>query len=184
MAYAASEARGWDTLQLLRVITELKSRPDIARGVLERDVLLLQHEPDNRERGLVTSAVKLMLMVDCSPLDFSSDRLEKGTFRTFWADGTTFSKFVQDAFPIGNHPALSFPDSQEYQDIKSSLSARRLERTLGIHLLPTDDLRDHLKLDRQKNSVLVYHYVGFLKEHLRLTKHMAKEASIQDGLSL
>jgi len=50
--------------------------------------------------------------------------------------------------------------------------------------LPTDDLRDHLKLDRRNSNILVYHHVGFLKEQLQLTKHVAKDASIEDSLRL
>jgi hypothetical protein len=176
--------RGWESHDVLGVIARVKREPGTTRKQLEEDMASQGQTRGRRERGLVNVAVKLMLMVDCSPPDYSSDKLETGAFQASWSDDVAFSKFVQDAFSLGNHPALSYPSNPEYYDVKDELLATKLKEVLDVRLLPTDDLRNHLKLDRRRNSLSIFHHVGFLKEQLRLTKQIRQDASIHDGLRL
>jgi hypothetical protein len=69
-------------------------------------------------------------------------------------------------------------------DMRSALTAKKLKKRAGLSFRPTNDLRSHLKLDRRKGVVEIYHYTAFLKEHLRITKGEKGDLTISDSLKL
>jgi hypothetical protein len=162
---------------LWRAIRVLKSNPDTTRAGFCR--LLSTSE----KAGLVettwnqqdllnasTLVVKLLTMIDSSALHRSSDRLETGYSRTHWKDDVPFSKYLEDLFPSENHPVLSYPDSDMLIEMKSELRGTKLKKHLGIAFRPTQDIRNHLRLDRRLNVLEIYHHTAFLKEQMRLTR--------------
>lgn len=158
---------------LYQAITQLKSNPDITRADFHRGIATASGQKSPSRVGLLqasTLAVKVMTMIDCSPLHHSSDRLETGVFRLYWKDDVPFSKFLQDLFPTESHPILSFVDSDVFLDVRSELRAVKLRKHLGITFRPTHDIRNHLRLDRRQNVLEIYHHTAFIKEQLRLTK--------------
>jgi hypothetical protein len=132
-------------------------------------------------------AVRVMTMFSCSSDARSTALLEHGTYRALWAEDVPFSDYILSMFSRTDHPNLNDSEAESAFDIKPELMARKLEKGLGLKLKPTDDIRDHLRLDL-KNAVLeIYHYTAFLKEHLRLTKGNAErgeELSITESLTL
>lgn len=88
------------------------------------------------------------------------------------------------AFRITDHPNLNGDQSESSFDMKAALNANKLKRHAGLRFRPTDDLRSHLKLDRNAGTVSIYHHTAFLKEHLRLTKDQPCDLAIKDYLKL
>ncbi|KAI9794815.1 MAG: hypothetical protein M1816_002943 [Peltula sp. TS41687] len=95
--------------------------------------------------------------------------------------------YISDLFPQTNHPSLNDDDNTDTSSllsVKTALMARKLKKRIGLKFRPTDDLRNHLRLDTKINVLDLYHHTAFLKEHLRLTKsskEIPRNASIQDS---
>ncbi|CAI6331988.1 unnamed protein product [Periconia digitata] len=156
-------------------IRTLKLNPEITRTEFRQSLLSKRprHPADINGSDLVqatTLAVKILTMIDCSELHVSSDMLERGGCRVHWRDDVPFAKYLQDLFPIGNHPVLSYADNDLLVDMKSDLKAVKLQKHLGVTFRPTNDIRDHLRFYRKQNIVEIYHHTAFVKEQLRLTK--------------
>ncbi|MEX5538882.1 hypothetical protein ABFV54_27625, partial [Pseudomonas syringae] len=58
-----------------------------------------------------------------------------------------FSKYIQDLFPTGNHPVLSYGDNDSLVDMKSELRAIKLQKHLKVSFRPTHDISRHLRYD-------------------------------------
>jgi hypothetical protein len=164
---------------ILTVISKLKSHPDATRTELCQ---LISPSTDPKsclpDHGdAVTLAAKLLLMIDPSPLHHSSDRLEMGTFRVHWKDDVPLSKFVKDIFPIGNHHVFSHPNSELFAQLKSEIRATNLKKRLRMEIRATSDIQNHLRIDRRRNVLEVYHYTAFLKEQLRATKNYRPDSN-------
>jgi hypothetical protein len=173
---------------LLNIIRCLKMNPDIARAQLADDLFGSQPEPlkvvDADQERAINMAVKAMTMTDCSANHQSPNLLEQGAFQIPWRNNTPFSQFMSDIFPQTDHPSLNDHNAESPFDMKAGLTAKKLKKRAGISLLPTDDLRRHLKLDRKNRVVEIYHHTAFLKEHLRLTKDSPKNLTVSDSLRL
>lgn len=158
---------------LFAVISILKSHPNVTRAEISQ--LAFPTADTNPgcldDTDALALIVKVLLMIDPSALHHSSDRLEKGAFRVHWKSDIPFSKFVQDIFPIGNHPVLSYANSELFVHMKSELQATNLKRRLGIIVTATSDIQNHLHFDRRRNVLEVFHYAAFLKEQLRVTRN-------------
>jgi len=160
---------------LFRIVQTIRAKPESSLMELYR-----QDTPKSgpvqyisvEYRKAVTLVVKILAMVDSSPLHRSSHSLEKGTRRVYWKVDTPFSKYLQDLFPIENHPILSskHADVELLADMKSELRATTLIKRLGITFTATHDISNHLCFDRKTNVVQIFHHVAFLKEQLRATK--------------
>ncbi|KAF2231823.1 hypothetical protein EV356DRAFT_578886 [Viridothelium virens] len=123
-------------------------------------------------------AVSVMVMISSSS-DRHESLLELGTRPISWQDDMTFSEFLERALPKTNHLLLNDPKSSEAATaIKAAISARKLKKKAGIRFIPTDDLREHLHLDRKAGMVRVYHHTAFVKECLIASRSVA--ASLPD----
>ena len=69
-----------------------------------------------------------------------------------------------------NGPMYALEGGETWDKILSVLSARKLTRIASLQIVPTDDLAEHLWLDRAKGVVKVFHHLAFLKEHLHSSR--------------
>lgn len=170
------------------LIKALREDPTITRKDL-REMCESRSSPgiqsQSEQDDAINGAIKLLIMTDCSPIDHWADRLETGTLRKPWKEGVAFDRFVEDMLPaMESHQALSFPDSPEYDDFKIQIKATRLVKNLNISFRGTSDIRNHLLFDRQRREIQIFHFTGFLKEQLRLTKNHARDLPVKDTLRL
>lgn len=173
---------------LFAIIKQLKLNPDITRAefaakVFRDDTSRRLPSSADRERA-INLAVKVMAMVNCSAQRQSSGLLEHGLSQAPWRSDVTLAQFLVDIFPMTDHPSLNDDDLKGSMDLKAALMAKKLKKRIGLKLLPTDDLRRHLKLDRKTRVVEIYHHTAFLKEHLRLTKDKAPNMSVSESIRL
>ncbi|KAJ5885185.1 hypothetical protein N7495_009695 [Penicillium taxi] len=178
-----------DVADIIRLI---KSRPGEVRSRLTRDYFSLRGgddytdvtklpPPADQHRAFNT-VVKVMTMLNCSAEQQASGVLdlgvELGTLPLPWHHNISFSDFTLRAFPRTDVGDLNFLDyAGKLRDVKSSITARRLERLARLSFRGTDDIRNHLRLDTRAGIVEIYHYTSVLKEHLAA-------ASNNDHLSL
>lgn len=172
---------------LFAIIEALKAQPDKRRCELEaslfaRRVGRLPPSAKDCEHA-VNLAVRVMTMLNCSSQRQPSSVLEHGLSRIPWIQDVTFSDFIATALPRTDHPALN-EDSGGPFDMKPALVAKTLKKRAGLKFIPTDDIRNHLKLDVRTGEVHIFHHTAFLKEHLRLTKDVPRNASVSDALKL
>ncbi|KAK0660862.1 hypothetical protein QBC41DRAFT_350786 [Cercophora samala] len=158
---------------LHQAICELKANPDITRAQFSRVIANQSGRPESTQSSLLDATalvVNVLTMIDCSALYQSPDRLETGAYRLHWKDEVPFSKYIQDLFPTTSHPILSFNDNLSSTEMKSELRGIKLKKRLRMQFRDTHDIQNHLKLDRELNTLEIYHHTAFLKEQLRLTK--------------
>ena len=160
---------------LFNIIRELKSNPDVTRVELLEKLFSDRPTRSDQERA-VNLAVRIMLMVKVSASRRSSALLEHGNHHIPWRNDVSFSQFINDAFPKTDHPSIA--------QIKESLRATKLRKRAGIKFEATDDLRNHLKLDRKAATVEIFHHTAFLKESLRRTKGLSQSLSVTDSIKL
>jgi hypothetical protein len=161
--------------ELFAIIQELKSNPEVTRLELLEKLFPDRPARSDQERA-VNLAVRVMMMVNCSASRQSPALLEHGTHQAPWRSDVAFSQFISDAFPKMDHPSID--------DVKENLRAKKLKKHAGLRFQPTDDLRNHLKLDRRGAVVEIFHHTSFLKEHLRRTKDEPRSMSVSDSVKL
>jgi hypothetical protein len=176
---------------LAAVIQIIKSKSHLPRSQIVTD--FFQDAPGTDSYQLLPSAtdqsrafdlaVKVMVMVTCSVETESQSLVELGNRLLPWRDHTSFTQFLSEVFPTANNPRLNDND-REAKDvsIKAALNGQNIVKTARLKLQPTDNLRNHLKLDVQKGTVDVYHFTSVMKEHLSapdpvnaLPRQIAKE---------
>lgn len=164
---------------LLAVIKTLKQDPQVRRSMLTKthfckaadargETILPPVLDQNRAFSL---AARAMTMVNSSVENQSDGLLESGALPATWQSDTSFSEFIQGAFPAedeGDH-AQGNP-RQQLMPARSgkwaSVTAKRLKKLAGLELVPTDNLQNHLRLDMKAMTVDIYHHTSVLKEHL------------------
>ena len=131
-------------------------------------------------------AIKSLAMINSLTSHSSPEITEDDSCRMPWAADASFQDFCNLTFPRMDHPILNDPEGSLFSDVKDSLRARKLQKVLGLKLCPTDDLRNHLRLDWKSSSLHIFHHTAFLKEHLRATigLNSTKEADEEDGTAL
>ncbi|MCJ1436584.1 hypothetical protein MMC27_005964 [Xylographa pallens] len=172
---------------IFEIIQLLKSEPDIVRCQLTERLFVSRHCRASLSAAdldyAVNLAVRVMTMVNCSAKRQSATLLEYGLAQIPWRSDVSFSQFITDIFPTTDHPGLNNDgDTDSPLNIRTALTAKKLMKRAGLKFQATDDLRCHLKLDRKKDVVHIYHHTAFLKEHLRLTKDKARNIPVSDSL--
>lgn len=160
---------------LMTIIEELKSNPEVTRNALLEKLFADRPARSDQERA-INIAVRVMMMVNCSALRQSSALLEHGSHQAPWRSDVPFSEFITSIFPKTDHPSIDH--------IKENLRATKLKKRAGLRFEPTDDLRSHLKLDRKRAVVEIFHHTAFLKEQLRLTKDEPGIMSVTQSIKL
>ncbi|EAW17100.1 uncharacterized protein NFIA_004580 [Aspergillus fischeri NRRL 181] len=154
---------------LYNAVLALKGDPEMTRIALSNTVSQGKASSPSDIEAATTLAVKVLLMVDCSALHQSSNRLKKGISKVHWKDDVPFNQYLRDLFPVQTNPIFSSAGS-DLSPVKSELRATKLKKHLHITLQATHDVRNHLRFDRKNNVLEVFHYTAFLKEQLKLTK--------------
>ena len=171
---------------LLDVLEQMKSMPDTTRaqltGLLFQKRNRQQAPPAADKERALDLAVKVMVMVNCSARREPSGQLEYGPHQIPWASDVALGQYITNIFPMTDDPSLNDEDAKASIDIKSSLTARRLKKRIGLKFQPTNNLGRHLKLDRKTNTLEIYHHTAFIKEHLRLTKDCPQTMSVAQSL--
>ncbi|KAF7940500.1 uncharacterized protein EAE98_000627 [Botrytis deweyae] len=161
--------------ELFKIMRELKSNPELPKADLLEKLFTDRPTRVDQERAL-NLAVRVVMMISCSASRQSSVLLEYGNQQARWDKNDTFSQFLNDAFPKVVHPSID--------EIKKNLQATKLKKHARLNFRPTDDLRNHLRLDRNAGTVEIFHHTAFLKEQLRLTKEQPQNLSISDLIKI
>lgn len=160
---------------LFRIIKELKSNPGLTKAELMEKLYVNRPARGDQERAL-NLAVQVTMMINCSASRQSSVLLEHGNQQNRWHNDVTFSEFIRDSFPQDMHPSID--------EIGENLQAIKLKKRARLSFQPTNDLRNHLRLDRKTATVEIFHHTAFLKEQLRLTKDQPRDLSVAELLKL
>ena len=162
-------------------IALIRSNPKDSRSQFASKLLSLRNDVsvDDADKAL-TIAVKVLLMMNCGYKSQSTEILESGSFLQPWNGSADLVSFVLNSFPRTDPPTFRDDEAAQTSIMKSKIQARKLTRQAGLSFVPTDDIRDHLKLDHKAGVVHVFHYTAFLKEQLRVTLHIPQATA---GLS-
>lgn len=155
---------------LFRIIKQLKSNPELSKAELLEQLFTDRPTRSYQERAL-NLAVQVVTMINCSVFRQSSVLSEYGNERAQSHLNDTFAQFLNNAFRKTSHPSID--------EIKSELLATNFKNA-RLEFRPTDDLRNHLRLDRKLRVVEIFHHASFLKEQLRLTKEQPQGVSVSD----
>lgn len=183
-----SDSESIDVVRTGRIGTlcrELRSRTAVARHVVLRELFL--PAAGSRPAGttvdpeqLLDVLVKVVFLVGCSGQSLESIQdLEGASFRLAWRTQASLSQFFTEAFPMYDHPGVS----EKGTAVVASLGARQLKKRAGLSFVPTNDLRNHLRLDRKSGEVEIFHQTAFLKEHLRLTLNEPSDLEMGEYLA-
>jgi hypothetical protein len=160
---------------LFRIIGKLKSKPELNKAELLEKLFTDRPARGDQERAL-NIAARVAMMINCSASRQFSVLLEHGNQQTRWHNDVTFSQFLCGIFPQNAHPSI--------EDIKESLQATKLKKRARLSFQPTDDLKNHLRLDRKAAVVEIFHHTAFLKEQLRLTKDQPRNLYVPDLIKM
>ena len=170
---------------LIRTIEIVKRSPVKTRQELYHEGCSPLLRQGNRQVAL-RHAVKLLYMVHSHTGYAEAVYLEHGLRNSAWKPNESLSAFIARKFAIYQRegPAFDVDQSGSATDIKPTLKARKLKKRLGLKFRPTDDLSNHLKLDRRQGDaiVLIFNQIAYLKEQLRLTKDTPKVSTLDDWL--
>ena len=176
-----------DVFDILRLF---KAHPDAVRSQLMRDYFnnRLSDEgkrpPEADQNRAFNLAVRVLLMISCSVRHQSSGILEYGEQPVPWRSNTSISRFMAEAFPTTDHPYINdVEESLKTPDIKSALAAKKLKKRCELRFEATDDIRNHLKLDRKQGTVQIFHHSAVLKENLLASQHAHRTAKVSDFIS-
>jgi hypothetical protein len=112
-------------------------------------------------------ALRVMTMVDCSAKSQFLDICELGPKPVVWRNDQSVHDFVSSTFHFGNN--LN-------NEINNQLNAKRLQDA-GLKFQGTDDLNNHLNLDRKNGVIQIYHHTTFLRTYLIATQDRVHQMS-------
>ncbi|KAI0545436.1 hypothetical protein F4679DRAFT_477958 [Xylaria curta] len=163
---------------LIHVIQHIKLHSYVPRLQLTTEYFAVDKQtgmpevPSDDQNRAFSLAARVMTMLQSSVEDQSDGLLEAGTQPAIWHFSKSFSQFVESVivrqYPLRLGPYnVAIPRYPQSAFTLESLSVKRLRRVAKLKVVPTNDLRDHLVLDKKNGTVAVYHFTSVLKEHLR-----------------
>ncbi|TQV93213.1 hypothetical protein V2A60_010352 [Cordyceps javanica] len=158
---------------LFAAIQTLRAQPSMTQKQLVDAITARRAALPGAITAAVGLTVKVLTMVDPSSSRFltSPSTLELGRFRTPWRDYVPFCDYIHDMFPACADPTgMADGNSDRFADVQAALRAVKLKKKLNLTLRLTHDLRDHLRFDRRRKILDIFHLTTFLKEQLRLSK--------------
>ena len=180
---------------LWRVIGLVRENPDVAKIELIQRLAELRRKDQgtNNEKDRLDAdvnhelaidlAVRISTMLSCYTHPRGINLLEQGLYQAPWHQNVSLTQYLDNLFPYdnkyGNHETADISD-----DVRSTLTAARLRKDLGLKFRSTDDIASHLTLDRQSNILNVFQHTAVLKEHLRLTRDALVNLSTIDSLKM
>ncbi|PHH79457.1 hypothetical protein CDD82_2376 [Ophiocordyceps australis] len=159
---------------IVDIILLLRARQHCTRATLTHEYFSRRdHEPSLADQHRAFNLVmQVITMVKCSAEGQPSAILELGTQPLQWHSNTCQTDFMLKAFPKST--TLCLENSLNHsRDLKSALTARRIQKVAKLTFEGTDDLRNHLRMNPCRGTVEIYHYTSVLKEHLAHDKSMA-----------
>lgn len=152
-------------------------------------------EATTREKEHVARvAVATATLVNCLPGDHSiprghglGDLDNVGHRHVKWEGDIPLLTFMENVFSSrikhGNEPV----ELDRRVDLilhKSSLKAWKLIKRCGIKIRATDNLLDHLVLDKKAMTLKVFHQVAFLRAHLTKSKDLSLDMTFEESLRM
>jgi hypothetical protein len=144
--------------ELVSIIRLIKHRPDCTRKELIQQAFAANtpvpsHDEQNRSFDL---SMRILTTLECGP----SSHLRKSTNEPYsdlvWKDEETAISFVQSAFDVTSSETIQL----------FTPTAEKL-RNLGIIVVGTENLRDHLRYSPRTKTLQIFRFTAFLREHLR-----------------
>ncbi|KAB8698118.1 hypothetical protein FH972_026368 [Carpinus fangiana] len=175
----------WSLEELFRALVVVQQNPRLTRKEMLEKVFGQsddQFEPHQAKKGLaLNTIVQIGLMTNCAAQEQALVMLESGLYGTPWHEAQSLVDFMESSFPkVEDEPHDQ--KSSNTLEFDSSVTAWRLKKEAGLSLQPTDNIRNHLRLDRKNNVVEVFHHTGFLKEQLRLSKNFPADLTTAEFL--
>ncbi|KAI0597235.1 hypothetical protein F4775DRAFT_263620 [Biscogniauxia sp. FL1348] len=147
-----------------------------------------QLTPSNDQNRAFSLASRVITMLLCSVEGQTDGLLEAGSQPSIWHSDRSFNQFIDTAIPRHGQVRLGpYHNLAPQADLPlGSITAKRLRKVAKLTLIPTNDIRDHLLLDKTKGTVAVYHYTSVLKEHLEAASRSStkQEANLPNALVL
>ncbi|KAH8738448.1 hypothetical protein BGZ61DRAFT_526422 [Ilyonectria robusta] len=148
--------------EILSLVSKLRLHSDKSQTDLIHE-MFAGADREEAEQALRV-IVKIAYMFDCASVKTFSQQFKiesDGSFPVEWRREQTLVELVQSAFPYS-------ADSKYTASRKDrALKVWKLRKRYGIHIVPTDDLVQHLYYDRQTKCLSVFHQVAWLKAQLR-----------------
>jgi hypothetical protein len=116
-------------------------------------------------------AVRIMTSICCSSERQYLGQIELGSDPVVWRNDKSLQQFLESAFPAPAHSSFHGPGFWPPPQIE----AARLEKVAGMKFHGTDDIKNHLRFDRDTGVLEIYHHVSTLKEHLRASRLVQAE---------
>jgi hypothetical protein len=148
---------------LTNIIQLLKEKSHVPRSILTKEHwqrYKMDSQPSCKDHEHAFEvAIGVMTMVDCSAKCRSWSQCELGLTPAVWHNDQSLEQFMELAIPRGKSPLL----------VVRQLTAKRLQKA-GIKFQGTNDLSNHLTLNRETGVLRIYHHTSFLKLHLKATR--------------
>lgn len=172
---------------LLDIIRLLKTQPEKPRSHLTQHFFASRDDaqaglpnPADQSRAF-NIAARVLLMVNCGLSQQSIESLEYSQLPRPWRKDVSVALFIDESFPTSDNPYFDDqPDSPENDAIRESVTAKALKKRAKLRLEPTDDLTNHLRLDRRTGIVEVFHNTAVLKESLLASESLDSTSTIGD----
>ncbi|KAK6509706.1 hypothetical protein TWF481_004437 [Arthrobotrys musiformis] len=173
--------------EIFELITTLKEQPDITRGSLTEQVFgsPTSMRIESEEEHVIGLAVKALTMV-CSThwLNRNAEHDNGDMASPNWLKDVPFNAFLEGLFPMIDHPGFGEDASASFWEMKSKITGNKLIQRGGLAFAPTEDLSNHLKLNRRTGVIEIFHHTAFLKESLRITKSMKSTIGMEESIRL
>lgn len=160
---------------LLRIVKLLQENFGKTRSHILSLTVTPSIRNEDQERAL-DLAVRVMLMTRSADARQSEVLAEHGDQQLSWQADVTFSDFMMKAFPMKPQPQI--------EQLRKDIRAISLLRIAKLSIEATDNVRNHLRIDRARGVVQIFHHTSFLREQLRRTRNIPDELSMQESLKL
>ncbi|KAK4225076.1 hypothetical protein QBC38DRAFT_280405 [Podospora fimiseda] len=127
--------------------------------------------------------VGILFGIDCMLRDyysFNQTQREMASQRIKWEMDTPFVTFIENAFTCSTAHAGNTSYQQEFNT--RSMKAWKLVKRYGITIRRTNNLLEHLELDRKTMTLTVFHQMSFLRAHLTKTKEEPLDLSFEESI--
>lgn len=148
---------------LITIIQVLKVNQRVPRSTLIKEYLhqLGQNNPPSVQSlcSVFELAAEILTMMECSDRQLIGEQCESSFRSIMWSNNESLQDFVESAILRRDPLPLDF----------SKLRAKDL-RKAGLRFQGTENLRNHLKLDRRTGYVQIFHHTSLLKLYLLSTR--------------
>jgi len=167
-------------------LQKLKDNPNESRELIRTQWVSqnpgIQCILDDTDRD-IEACVQLMLMVDCSHYQIPFAGFKVDDYQpTTWESHESLSAFLTRSFPMNRKENVDAIEAWEKD--KHALKAWKLRKRAHLNFLPTDNLTEHLLLDKRSGSVRVFHHTAWLKSQLRRSISLRMDSDMSDCLQM